>query len=117
MITEKLLKVVLVACAITFGDRSGIHSLQSTSESHFCSCMQLCSGKRYQLEPMSEMPSEVTKLLKAWMEESRKQELRREEERQCYEQERAEEKKRYEQPKRRDVMSEKGPKKDYGTRN
>ena len=80
MIIERLLKVILVACAITFGDRSGIHSLQSTSETHFLSCMQLRSGKRYQPEPVSEMSSEVTELLKAWMEESRKQELRREEE-------------------------------------
>ena len=45
--------------------------------------------------PVSEM-SEVTDLLKAWMEETRKQELRHEEERRRYEQERAEEKRRYE---------------------
>ena len=56
----------------------------------------LRSGKRYQPEPVSEMSSEVTELLKAWMEESRKQELRREEEQQRYEQERAEEKRCYE---------------------
>ena len=79
MIIERLLKVVLVGCAITFGDRSGIHSLQSTSETHFRSCM-LHSGKHYQPEPVSEMSLEVTELLKAWMEESRKQELKREEE-------------------------------------
>ena len=54
----------------------------------------LLSGKSYQ--PVSKM-SEVTDLLKAWMEETRKQELRHEEERRRYEQERAEEKRRYEQ--------------------
>ena len=75
MIIERLLKVVLVGYTITFGVRSGIHSLQSTSDTHFRSCM-LCSGKRYQPEPVSEMSLEVTELLKAWMEESRKQELR-----------------------------------------
>ena len=53
----------------------------------------LRSGKRYQ--PVSEM-SEVTKLLKAWMEETRKQELRHKEDRHCYEQESAEEKRCYE---------------------
>ena len=57
----------------------------------------LRSEKRCQPEPVSEMSSEVTKLLKAWMEESRKQELRREEEQQCREQERAKEKRHYEQ--------------------
>ena len=84
----------LVGGAITFGDRSGILLLQSISETHFRSCM-LRSGKSYQ--PVSEMSSEVTDLLKAWMEETRKQELRHEEERRRYEQERAEEKRRYEQ--------------------
>ena len=85
--------VCLVGGAITFGDRSEILSLQSISETHFCSCM-LCSEKSYQ--PVSEI-SEVTDVLKAWMEETRKQELRHEEERRRYEQERAEEKKRYKQ--------------------
>ena len=83
----------LVGGAITVGDRSGILSLQSISETHFCSCM-LHLGKSYQ--PVSEM-SEVTDLLKAWMEETHKQELRHEEERRRYEQERAEEKRHYEQ--------------------
>ena len=41
--------------------------------------------------------SEVTDLLKAWMEDTRKQELRHEEERRRYEQERAEEKRCYDQ--------------------
>ena len=82
----------LVGGAITFGDRSGILLLQSISETHFRSCM-LRSGKSYQ--SVSEM-SEVTDLLKAWMEETHKQELRHEEERRRYEQERAEEKRRYE---------------------
>ena len=91
MIIVRLLKVLLLGCAITFGDRSEIHSLQSTSETHFCSCM-LRSGKCYQPEPVSEISSEVTELLKVWMEESRKEELRQEEEQQRYEQERAEEK-------------------------
>ena len=83
----------LVGGAITFGDRSGILSLQSISKTHFCSCM-LRLGKSYQ--PVSEM-SEVTDLLKAWMEETCRQELRHEEERRRYEQERAEEKRCYEQ--------------------
>ena len=61
----------LVGGAIPFGDRSGILLLQSISKTHFRSCM-LRSGKRYQ--PVSEI-SEVTKLLKAWMEETHKQEL------------------------------------------
>ena len=78
----------LVGGAITLGDRSGILLLQSISETHFR------SGKSYQ--PVSKM-SEVTDLLKAWMEETCKQELRHEEERRRYEQERAEEKRRYEQ--------------------
>ena len=56
----------------------------------------LHSEKRYQPEPVSEMSLEVTKLLKAWMEESRKQELRQEEEQQCCAQERAKEKRHYE---------------------
>ena len=84
---------------ITFGDRSGILSLQSISETHFRSCM-LRSGKSYQ--PVSEM-SEVTDLLKAWMEETRKQELGHEEERRRYEQERAEEKRRYEQERAEEI--------------
>ena len=67
--------------------------LQSISETHFCSCM-LHSGKCHQ--PVSEM-SEVTELLKAWMKETRKQELRHKEERRHYEQESAEEKKYCEQ--------------------
>ena len=79
MIIERLLKVVLVGCAITFGDRSGIHSLQSIRETHFCSCMLHC-GKRYKPELVSEMSLEVTERLKAWIEESHKQELKREEE-------------------------------------
>ena len=83
----------LVGGAITFGDRSGILSLQSISEIHVRSCM-LRLGKSYQ--PVSGM-SEVTDLLKAWMEETRKQKLRHEEERCRYEQERAEEKRHYEQ--------------------
>ena len=83
----------LVGGDITFGDRSGILSLQFISETHFHSYM-LHSGKRYQ--PVSGI-SEVTELLKAWMEETRKQELRHEEERCRYEQERAEEKRRYKQ--------------------
>ena len=68
-----------------------------SSETHFRSCM-LHSGKSYQ--PVSEM-SEVTDLLKAWMEETGKQELRHEEERRHYEQERAEEKRRYKQAEER----------------
>ena len=55
MIFVRLLKICLVGCAITFGVRGGIHLLQSTSEIHFHSCMQLCSGKRYLTEPVSEM--------------------------------------------------------------
>ena len=46
---------------------------------------------------MSEMSAEVADLLKAWMEESHRQEQRRKEEQQRYEQERAEERRRYEQ--------------------
>ena len=80
----------LVGGAIPFRDRSGILLLQSISETHFCSCM-LHSGKSYQ--PVSKM-SEVTELLKVWMEETRKQELKHEEEWRHYEQERAEEKRR-----------------------
>ena len=66
----------LVGGAITFGDRSGILSLQPISETHFHSYM-LRLGKSYQ--PVSQM-SEVTDLLKTWVEETRKQELRHEEE-------------------------------------
>ena len=93
----------LVGGSITFGDRSGILSLQSISETHFHSCM-LCFGQCYQ--PVSEM-SEVTELLKAWMEATLKQELRHEEELRCYEKERAEE---------RDVTNQNGPKRDYDER-
>ena len=46
---------------------------------------------------MPEMSTEVTDLLKAWMEESHRREQRCEEEQQCYKQERAEEKRHYEQ--------------------
>ena len=66
----------LVGGAITIGDRNGILSLQFISKIHFRSCM-LCSGKYYQ--PVFEM-SEVTEVLKAWMEETRNQELRHKEE-------------------------------------
>ena len=62
--------------------------------------------ERAQYQPVSEM-SEVTDLLKAWMEETRKQELRHEEERRRYKQER----------KRTDITNKNGPKKDYDTRN
>ena len=90
-------KIIFILClvgdTITFGDRSRILSLHSISKTHFCPCM-LCSGKHYQ--PVSAM-SDVTKLLKAWMEETHKQELWHEEERSHYEQERAEEKRRYKQ--------------------
>ena len=55
----------------------------------------LCSGKCYQ--PVSEMSAEVTDLLKAWIEESYRQEQRHEEEQQHYEEERAKEKRHYEQ--------------------
>ena len=48
--------------------------------------------------------SEVTDLLKAWMEETRKLELRHEEERRRYEQERAEEKRRYEQERAEEIL-------------
>ena len=52
----------------------------------------LRSGKRYQPEM-----SEVAELLKVWMEQSQKQELRHEEERRRYAEELAEEKRRYQQ--------------------
>ena len=100
--------IIMIFClarsAITLGDRNGILSLQSISETHF-RLYTLRSGKSYQ--PVSEM-SEVTELFKAWMEETHKLELRYEEERHCYEQEIAEEKRRYEQNR---------PKKDYKMRN
>ena len=48
--------------------------------------------------------SEVTKLLKAWMEETRKQELRHQEERCHYEQERAEEKRHYKQERAKERL-------------
>ena len=48
--------------------------------------------------------SKVTDLLKAWMEESRKQELRHEEERRRCEQERTEEKRRYEQERAKERL-------------
>ena len=66
----------LVGGAIIFDDRSGILLLQSTSKTHFRLCI-LRSGKHH--HPVSEM-SKVTELLKAWMEETHKQELRHEEE-------------------------------------
>ena len=80
--------LLLVGGIITFGDRNGIYSLQSTSETRIHACM-LHSGKRYQPEPetVSEMSSEVTELLKAWTEESHKQEQRQDEERRRYEEE------------------------------
>ena len=90
----------LVGGAITFGDRSWILLLQSISAIHFRSCMP-CSGKCYQ--PVSEM-SEVTELLKAWMEKTRKQELRHKKDRRCYEQERAKEKRRYKQEQAEEIL-------------
>ena len=75
MIIVILPKIWLVGCTITFGNRSGNHSLQSTSETRVYACM-LHSGESYQPETVSGMSSQVNKLLKAWMEESRKQELR-----------------------------------------
>ena len=61
----------------------------------------LCSGKIYQPETSegSEM-SEVTDLLKAWMEESRRQEERRQEERELFEKARLEEQHHYEEERR-----------------
>ena len=59
------------------------------------------------IKPVSEM-SKVAKLLKAWMEETRKQELRHEKEQCCYEQGRAEDKRCYNKTR---------PKKNYHMRN
>ena len=60
----------------------------------------LRSGKTYRPEEAG--MSEITALLKTWMEESRKQEERRQEERELFEKARLEERRRYEEDRRLD---------------
>ena len=108
--------LMLVGCAITlnFGDRSRIHLLQFTSKTRIHACM-LCSGKHYQPETVSEKSSEVTDLLKAWMEESHMQEQDKMKNKDAMKKNDNAMKKR--EPKRTDVYERERDKEDNGIRN